>query len=174
MEWLELVENISIRRMLAQFSGPGETTKAVKHLLYFPGSLVNILTEKVLDDSIQDYEVTWVLAKSKYAVFVWDFGKYHKTIVHAKNYLPELEIRTGFIKFSGFYNIVGYFSKDPTIKFSFTFVVTNEGPRTVKPMILNPLQRPLVEPSKNVWRDSIQSKTPPSPLKIDESIHYKN
>ena len=38
----------------------------------------NILSATALAESMKDYEGTWVLAKMKYSIFTWDFGKLKK------------------------------------------------------------------------------------------------
>ena len=51
---------------------------------------------------MNNYKVTWVLTKSKYSIFNWDFGKNKNKIAKSENCLPELDIQAGFIKSYGF------------------------------------------------------------------------
>ena len=58
-------------------------TKKLNNVLYFPDSTVNIISATVLDESIKDDEVTYILTKIKYSIFTWDFGKYKNKISHS-------------------------------------------------------------------------------------------
>ena len=44
-------------------------TNNFNNILYFTDSPVNILSETALDESMKDYEGTWVLTKRKYYIF---------------------------------------------------------------------------------------------------------
>ena len=93
-------------------------------------------------------------------------------------------MQAGFSKFSGLFNRVGSISRVST----FNFVCTKEEPITDKPMDFTPededkvirevvsykLDRHIVNPSKNVWRESTQTKAPSSPLQIGDSLRYTN
>ena len=107
-------------------------TKKLNNVLYFTDSTVNIISSTELDESPKDDEGTWELTKTKYSIFNWDYGKYKKTIAHSENCLPELEILTGIIKFSGFCNRLGSISIDYTFKFAFSFVCTRKDTITIK------------------------------------------
>ena len=110
---------------------------------------------------------TWVLTKSKYFIFTWNFGKYKKTIAHSENCLPELDIQYIFSKFYGFFKRVGSISINSTFNFDFVYIRTMEEPRTDKPMDFTPeveykvireavshkLDIPLVNPSNKFLRD---------------------
>ena len=83
---------------------------------------------------MKDDEVTWVPTKSKYYIFTWYFGKYKNKISHSENYIPELEIQSGFNKFYGFCKTVGQISIDYTFNFDFEYICTREDPRIDKTM----------------------------------------
>ena len=56
-----------------------------------------------MTESMKKHEGTWVLTKSIYIYFLtWGFGNYRKIISHSVNFLPELEIKASFSKFSVF------------------------------------------------------------------------
>ena len=78
-------------------------TKKLNNIIYSPYSPVNILSATALDESIKDDEETWVPTKRKYYIFTWEIDNYKKTIAHSEFCLPELEIKSGFIKYSGFF-----------------------------------------------------------------------
>ena len=84
------------------------------------------------------YEGAWLLTKRKYSIFTWYFGKYRKTKSHSENFLPELEIQSGFSKFSGFFKRVVSISRYSTFNFAFDSICTKDEPRTVKQMELTP------------------------------------
>ena len=58
-------------------------TNKFNNVLYFPESPINIISTTSLDESMKDYEVTWLLTKISYYIFTWDFGLYIKTISHS-------------------------------------------------------------------------------------------
>ena len=74
------------------------------------------------------------------------------------------------------------------MNFAFASIFTNEGPRIGKPKcftlgpdcevirkeVSHKLDRPLVNPSKKVWRDSKRIKTPTLPFHIGDSLKYTN
>ena len=80
------------------------------------------------------------------------------------------------------------FQDIPYLTFPFASICKKEDTRTVKPMDFTPeykdevireavsqkSYRPLVNPSKNVWRESNQNKAPDSPFHIGEYIIYTN
>ena len=75
-----------------------------------------------------------------------------------------------------------------TIKFAFDSICTREETRNVKPMDFNAiledevirdavshkLDRPLVNSSNKVWRDSTKTKTPTLPFQIGYYLRYTN
>ena len=63
-------------------------TNKWNNVIYFSDSLVNILSATELDDTMKDYEGTWVQTKRKYSIINCDFGKYKKKIAHSENCLP--------------------------------------------------------------------------------------
>ena len=113
-------------------------------------------------------EGTWVPIKREYSIFTWNCGRYKNKIYHSENTIPELEIQYGFSKFGGFCKIVGLISIDYTFNFYFASICTTEDPITGIPMYFTPyaedevigeegthkLDIPLVNPLKNVWRNS--------------------
>ena len=62
-------------------------TNKPKNIFYFTDSPVNILSAAALAESMKYVEETWVLTKIKYSIFIWDIGKYKKTISHSENSL---------------------------------------------------------------------------------------
>ena len=113
-------------------------TNKFNNILYFPYPPVNILSENALGESIKYDELTWVLTKSKYYIFICYFVKYKKIIAHSEKFLPELYIQAGFSTFSVFCKIVGYISIYSTFNFSFASICTMEEPRTGNPMNFTP------------------------------------
>ena len=59
-------------------------TKKINNVLYFPESLVNILSATSLTESMKDDEVISIQTKRKYSIFTWYFGKCKKTITHSE------------------------------------------------------------------------------------------
>ena len=57
-------------------------TNKLNNVIYFTYSPVNILSATGFSESMKDYEVTWVLTKSKCYIFTWGFWKYKNTIYH--------------------------------------------------------------------------------------------
>ena len=137
---------------------------------------------------IKYYEGTWVRTKKEYYIFTWGFVKYKRTIAHSENCLPELEIKAGYSKFSGFFKSVGSISIDSTFNFEFASICTRENPISGKPMDFTPeveygfnrdelshtLDRPLVNPPSKFWRDSTQTKIITTTFQIDDSLRFKN
>ena len=56
---------------------------------------------------MKDDEGTWVLTRSKYHIFTWDFGRYKKAISQSENCLSELDIQAGLSKLALFFKKVG-------------------------------------------------------------------
>ena len=77
-------------------------TNKLKIVLYFPDPPANILSETALYESMKDNKGLWVPTKIKYSIFIWDFGKYKKTMSHSENCLPESDIQASFRRFDGF------------------------------------------------------------------------
>ena len=44
----------------------------------------------------------------------------------------------------------------------------------IREAVSHKLDIPLVNPSKNVWRDSTQTKVPNSPFQVGDSLRYTN
>ena len=44
----------------------------------------------------------------------------------------------------------------------------------IRDAVLHKLDRPLINPPKEVWRDSTKNKTTTSPFQIGDSLRYKN
>ena len=80
----------------------------------------------------------WVLKKSKYSIFTWDFGRYKKTIAHSENCLPELDIQAVFRNFAVFYKRLGLISRYSTFNFDFSSIYTRDYLRTGKTMDFTP------------------------------------
>ena len=84
------------------------------------------------------YEGTWLLTKRKYSIFTWDFRKYKDKLSHSENCIPELDIQSGFRKFSGFCKRIRSISRYSTFNFSFDFIRKKEESITRKTMVFTP------------------------------------
>ena len=141
-----------------------------------------------MTESTKDDEVIWVLIKIKYYIFTQYFRRYKNTIADSENCLTELEIQAGFSKFAQFCKRVGSILIYFIFNFLFVSIFTRGDLRTGRPMDFTPevedefiseavsqkLDRPLVNPPNKVWRDSTQTKNPPSPFHIGVSLRYTN
>ena len=104
------------------------------------------------------------------------------------NYLPELEIKSSFSKFYGFYNRAISISKYSTDNFPFTYIGKTRYTSTIKPMNFNPeveseaireagcqnFMKILVQPLNEWRRDSTQTKTTAPQFQICYSLSYIN
>ena len=105
-----------------------------------------------------------------------------------KKFLPELYTQAVFRKFSGFCKRLESISRDFKFKILLLLICEREEPRTGNPMDFTPeeedkvtreavshkLEKPLVNISNKVWRDSNQTKSPNSPFHIGDSLRYTN
>ena len=79
----------------------------VKDVLYFPDSLVNILSVTKFADQLNDDHGTGCDTKRNYSILYWDNKSFQRTIKHRDSNLPELVVNEGWSIFRVFYKIVG-------------------------------------------------------------------
>ena len=79
--------------------------KKLHNVLFFPDSLVNILSVTSLARQEDDEEGTWIQTKLRYSIFTWDKGLANCRINHSQNCLPELTINEGTSRFALFCKI---------------------------------------------------------------------
>ena len=71
------------------------------------------------------YEGTWVLTKENIPFLLGILGS-TKKLSHSENCIPELDIQSGFRKFSGFFKRIRSISRYSTFNFSFDFICKKE------------------------------------------------
>ena len=64
----------------------------LKNVLYFPQSLINIISVMAVANQYGDEEGTWACSLWKYTIFTWNEGKYVQTIDHPISLLPDMQL----------------------------------------------------------------------------------
>ena len=78
----------------------------LKYALYFPDSLVNIISITAFADQLEDDEGTWIMTKRHRSIFTWDFGKHSIDLTHPTTRLPAIRVNQGFAGFKSFYTFL--------------------------------------------------------------------
>ena len=114
----------------------------MKNVLYFSDSPVKITSSSKLATEWGpevDREGTSITSKYSYSYFVWNHGKYSRTIQHPQHCLPELSVNVGYTNLEKFCNYCrassssirshwfGYFTACPTIENIISDSAFNEG-----------------------------------------------
>lgn len=68
----------------------------IENVLYFPNSLVNILSVTTFAAQLKDDDGTGVDTKRQSTHFYWDGDCHQHTIYHSGSHLPELPVNEGF------------------------------------------------------------------------------
>ena len=74
----------------------GTDSYIVKNALYYPQSLINILSVTEFSKQLDDMEGTGIGAKQLRLRFYWENNKFSWRINHPESNLPEVQIREGY------------------------------------------------------------------------------
>lgn len=70
--------------------------------VYFPNSLVNIISITVFADQLEDDEGSSIMTKRRYYVFTWDFGRHSIDLTYPNTRLQTMRVNQAFSSFKYF------------------------------------------------------------------------